>query len=314
MSAHTALAFGFAVAVLAAVLDGAATVLQARAARRSTSTLLRRGLLYAAGLSIDVLGWGLAVVALRFLPVFAVQAIVAGQTAITVLLAHAVLRSPIRAVDLLGIGATGVGLGVLAAGAAGTVGRSAPHQAVLAVLLGLLVVLVVAALVATRHGTVVRSVVAGLAYGGSTLAVRALMLQPGATDNITALLAHPLTYVVLGFAAIGVPLYAAALRHSTPTVASAIVTMIEVVFPGTLAIALLGDRIRPGWWWSSAAGLIIAVLGVTALVIRETRSPHNSLTQDRPAVGSPSTRGDESHQPRSSESHEGRGPPVPTDL
>ncbi|WP_410622934.1 hypothetical protein [Amycolatopsis sp. cmx-8-4] len=272
MTGEAGIVFGFAAALLAAVFDGVATVLQATAAQHTGSSLPVRAALYGAGLLVDVLGWGLAVFALRFLPVFAVQSIVAGQTAIAVLLAHVVLRSALHAVDLLSVAAAGIGLGLLAAGAAGTTGWTAPQPVVLAVLLVLFVVLLVAGLSAVRRGTVARSVVAGCAYGGSVLAVRALLLQPGATSSIDALLAHPLTYVTIGFAALGIPLYAAALRRSTPTVPSAIVTMTEVVLPGSLAMILLGDRIRPGWWWVSGIGLIVAALGVTALVVRDAHA------------------------------------------
>jgi len=101
MTKDVTFALGFAAAVLAAVLDGVATVAQAKAAQQTGSSLIRRGLLYSGALVVDVLGWVLAVFALRFLPVFAVQAIVAGQTAITVALAHTVLHSAIRAADLL---------------------------------------------------------------------------------------------------------------------------------------------------------------------------------------------------------------------
>ncbi|MEU7785571.1 hypothetical protein [Amycolatopsis sp. NPDC049159] len=272
MTGDAAIAFGFAAALLAAVLDGVATVLQATAAQHTGSSLPVRAALYGAGLVVDVLGWGVAVFALRFLPVFAVQSIVAGQTAIAVLLARVVLRSALHKVDLFGIAAAGAGLGLLAAGATGSTGWSAPPPVVLAVLLILFVVLLVAGLSALRRGTVARSVVAGCAYGGSVLAVRALLLRPGATSSVDALLAQPLTYVTIGFAALGIPLYAAALRRSTPTVPSAIVTMIEVVVPGALAMILLGDRIRPGWWWLSGIGLVLAALGVTALVVRDANA------------------------------------------
>lgn len=104
-------------------------------------------------------------------------------------------------------------------------------------LLGILVLVIAAVVPAIRRGTIARSIVADLAYGGSALAVRALLLRPDATADLRALLAQPLTYVVIGFAAVGVPIYAAALRHSTPAVPSAIVTVTEVVFPGTSAQA-----------------------------------------------------------------------------
>ncbi|MGW5740526.1 hypothetical protein [Amycolatopsis sp. NPDC003861] len=269
MTGGAGAALGFAAAVLAALLDGTATVMLATASQRTGSPWLGRGLRYAAGLTVDLLGWGLTVFALRFLPVFAVQSLVATQTAFAVLLGHAVLRSALRGADLLGIATTALGLGLVAAGATRDTGWTAPPPVVLVVLLALLVSVLAGAAAAVRWGTVARSVLAGCAYGGAVLAIRALMRDPGATSSVDALLGQPLTFVTIAFAIVGVALYATALRRGTPAVPSAIVTMTEVFFPGSLAILLLGDRVRPGWWGWSGAGLVIAVAGVTVLVLRQ---------------------------------------------
>ena len=265
----TGIALGCTAALLAAVLDGAATVMQATASQHTGSPWAGRGLLYAAGLAVDLVGWGLTVFALRFLPVFAVQSLVATQTAFAVLFAHVVLRSPLRGTDLLGIAAAALGLGLLAAGAAQETGWTAPPPVVLVVLLALFGFVLAGAAAAVRWGTVARSVLAGCAYGGAVLAIRALLRDPGATSDVDALLAQPLTFVTIAFAIVGVALYATALRRSAPAVPSAIVTMTEVVFPGSLAILLLGDRVRPGWWGWSGIGLLIAAAGVAVLVLRQ---------------------------------------------
>ncbi|WNV84775.1 hypothetical protein [Umezawaea sp. Da 62-37] len=270
MNAIGWVAVGFTAAALAAVFDGAGTVLQAKAAQSRDMVPVRRETLYAVGVFVDVLGWALTVVALRFLPVFAVQAIVAGQTAVTVVLAHLVLRSAIHSTDLLAIACTGLGLAALAASATADIGWTASSDVVTAVLLGLLAAVVLAAVWAAHRGAVARSVVTGLAFGGSAVSVRALLVLPGFTATPIALLTQPLTYAVIGYAAVGVPLYASALRRSTPAMPSAIVTMIEVVVPGALGMVLLGDGIRPGWWTIAAGGLLLASVGVTVLAMRET--------------------------------------------
>lgn len=268
MTGGAGTAFGFAIAVVAAALSGVATVVQATAAQRTGSPLPVRAARYGAGLVIDIAGWGLSLVALRFLPVFAVQSVVAGQTAIAILLAHVVLRSPLHAVDLPGALAAVTGLGLLAAGADRTTGWTAPRPVLLAVLLVLFASLIAGGFSAARRGPITRSVVAGCAYGGAVVAARALLLQPDATSSAEALLANPLSYLTIAFAVLGISWYVAALHRSTPAVPSAIVTMTEVVFPGALAMILLGDRIRPGWWWLAGIGLALAALGVAALVVR----------------------------------------------
>ena len=97
------------------VLNSGAGLLQADATRRARR---RRPLvaqpLYLSGLVVDGLGWTCTIVALRYLPVFAVQAVLGGAIALTALAARKLLRSVQRAVDRIAIGACVLGL-ILAA-------------------------------------------------------------------------------------------------------------------------------------------------------------------------------------------------------
>jgi drug/metabolite transporter (DMT)-like permease len=97
------------------VLNSGAGLLQADATRRARR---RRPLvaqpLYLGGLVVDGLGWTCTIVALRYLPVFAVQAVLGGAIALTALAARKLLRSVQRAVDRIAIGACVLGL-ILAA-------------------------------------------------------------------------------------------------------------------------------------------------------------------------------------------------------
>ncbi|WP_432845016.1 hypothetical protein ACQPXB_28150 [Amycolatopsis sp. CA-161197] len=98
-----------------------------------------------------------------------------------------------------------------------------------------------------------------MSYGGSRIAARAA--KPGITFDVVL----GLTFTVLG-----VTTYATALRHGTPTAPSAVTTMTGVVFPGALAVLLLGDRVRSGWWRLSGVGLLVAGASVTVLIRRQT--------------------------------------------
>ena len=41
--------------------------------------------------------------------------------------------------------------------------------------------------------------------------------------------------------------------------------VVEVVVPGALGVALLGDSVRPGWAPAAVAGIALAVLGCLRL-------------------------------------------------
>ncbi|OLT10152.1 hypothetical protein BJF78_29285 [Pseudonocardia sp. CNS-139] len=78
---------GIVFAVVAMVLNSLGALLQADGARRATRK--RPAFIqprYVIGLVTDLLAWGCSVLALRVLPVFAVQAVVGGTIAMTAVL------------------------------------------------------------------------------------------------------------------------------------------------------------------------------------------------------------------------------------
>ena len=130
---------------VAALCSGTAIVLQAVAARRLPADVrldaalvggLARSPLYLLALGLVALGFGLSFVALRTLPVFAVQAGRASSLAVAAVLSVVVLGARLRWTDWLGLGSIAVGLVVLAMAvapqttitpAAGTAGSSRPR-------------------------------------------------------------------------------------------------------------------------------------------------------------------------------------------
>jgi hypothetical protein len=91
---------GLLFALGATVLNSVAGLLQSDATRRVSE---HRSLIaqprYLGGLGVDALGWVCTVVALRQLPVFAVQAVLGGSIALTAVLARMVYGSALRTVD-----------------------------------------------------------------------------------------------------------------------------------------------------------------------------------------------------------------------
>ena len=112
-------------ALLAALGYAVASVLQAVGVRDGASPRdLVRSPLYLTGLGADGISWLLSLLALRRLPAFAVQALLAGSLAITVLLARLLLRAVLRRRD---VAAVAVMVGALAV--VGGAGREQPAPA-----------------------------------------------------------------------------------------------------------------------------------------------------------------------------------------
>jgi len=259
-------AFGFFAAVLAAVLSSVATLVQSRGARR----LSRRW--YVAGLVLDLLGWAMSAVALRYLPVFAVQAIVASQVALTVIGAHLLFSTRTGAAQLIAAAATVAGLALVAA--SGTTGTAhVEAMTVDIVLLVMLAVLLIAAAPAVHAGrSVGPAVLAGLAFGGVAVAVRSLHQRH---FDLASLLREPPAYAVPVFGGLGAVMFALALRRGAPSAVAAIVVGVEMLAAGGLGIGLLGDGIRPGWQAPCVLAVVVAVGGLTVLA----RSPARPVAQ-----------------------------------
>lgn len=258
---------GLAFAVAAMVLNCIAGLLQSDA---TTRTSKGRPLVvqprYLGGLVVDGLAWACTVVALRNLPVFAVQAILGGSIALTALAVRWIWGAPLRLADRLAVGGCVGGL-VLVAGSAGA---GAPEDGGTAadVVLGLALAALAGAAIGLRNTRLAwpLALVAGLGFGGTSLAVRSVQLPGGALDPV-ALLSQAGTYLLVGFWLIGLVTFSKALSRGNLAGVTAVFTVTEVVVPGLVAIGLLDDRIRTGWTVPFLVGLLLAAAGVVLLAM-----------------------------------------------
>ncbi|WP_088287657.1 hypothetical protein [Kineosporia sp. A_224] len=254
-----------ALAVAAAVGYGLASVLQAVGMRGADATVtgMRRPA-YLAGAVLDVAAWGTSLVALRTLPVFEVQSVLAGSLVVTALAARVLLGALLRRRDVVAIAAAVLCLAAVAwsasaqeAAALGPVTRWALAAAAVPV--------VVLGVRATRPGT--SAVAAGLAFGGTALCSRAATLPAAPWQHLGAtagaLATDPLVWALVVYGAGGVVFYAQALQHGSVGPVTALLWITEVVVPALVGVAILGDRVRPGWTVPAA----VAVVGVLAAAV-----------------------------------------------
>lgn len=257
---------GLLVALVAMVLNSAGALLQADGSRRATrSHPVAVQPRFLAGVLVDLVAWLCAAVALRQLPVFAVQAIIGGSIALTAVAGARMNERKLGRNTRIAVGACLCGL-VLIAASAGTDRPPISSEAVNVSLIAGLLVLAVAALVLRQFGRAwPLAVTAGLGFGGSSLAVRAAHVEIGAGFSPIALLSQPTIYLVAGFWVVGMIAYSAALTRGDVGSVTAVFVVTEVVLPGIVGIVLLGDPVREGWAWPFVLGLVIAVGGVVAI-------------------------------------------------
>jgi drug/metabolite transporter (DMT)-like permease len=263
------------------VCYGTATVLQDVAAKRADrqegndallAVRLLRDLPYLAGTALDGLGFLLSLLALRQLPVFAVQAGVAGSIGVTAILAAIVFGERLIAQGWAALVLLCCGL-VAVAGSAAPEAADDPGQGTRAGIIASVVVLAALGWLALRHrhdrrSAIALAAVSGLAYGGVALAARLLSAGDGtyfSGDGLLHLLADPMLYALAGFGALGMGTFAAALQRGTVTTVAAVVVVAETIAPALAGIALLGDRARPGLGFVAVLAFVATVVGAWLL-------------------------------------------------
>ncbi len=239
-------------AVAGCVGYGVASVLQGVGSARASGPAVLVQPVYVVGLVCDGLAWLVSLVALRVLPLFVVQSVLAASVAVTVVLAWIVLGTRLRARDGVSIGVMALALGALAA--AFPASDAPPGDAPTAWLLGGLAVLGVATAAAYgRGGSVPLAALAGAAFAGAAVCARAADLSGGAL----ALATEPLLWAILGFGVAGTLAYARSLERGAVGPATAVLWSAEAVLAGVAGVVALGDAVRPGW-------APVAVLSVVA--------------------------------------------------
>lgn len=225
---------------------------------------------YLAGLGADLAAWLASLVALDVLPLFAVQPILAGSVALTVIGASRVFGVPVRRSDWVAILGLLVALSVLgaAAGIEGMVRLSRP--ATVAIVVAVPVIAALALLTKRIGGAVALGTVAGMAFGGAAICARAMQ----ADRSLTSVLTDPLALGVVGFGIIGLLGYAEALAHGNVGSVTAGLWVTEIIVPTLVGVWLLNDTIRGGWTVPGSAALLIAIGSTVALA----RSPGQLAT------------------------------------
>lgn len=264
----------------AALAYGVGAVLQAVAARAVPTTegldprlLLRllRHWPYLLGLALDGAGFLLSLVAVRTLPLFVVQSVVASFLAVTAVVGAVVLRTPLRRSDGVGLAVVVLGLvlvGLSAAESPAVDVTRAEQWGVLVGALALGVLAVPAARLRGPRGAGALGAVAGLAFGATSVAARMLPGPLSFADlgaAAAALVPSPAAYALVAAGALALLTYSSALQRGSVTQATAPLVLAETVAPAVVGLLLLGDAPRPGLGAVAVVGFGLAVAGAVVL-------------------------------------------------
>ncbi|WP_236788779.1 hypothetical protein [Amycolatopsis sp. GM8] len=264
--------WGWLCAVVAAVAYGVASVLQAVAARAvdggergvDPRLLVRvfRQWRYVAGTGLDVLGFLAQLVALRVLPLFAVQAALAASLAVTAVAAIGI-GARLRAREWVAVALVCGGLGLLGVSAQGEGSNPVGFGFHLSLVIAA-AVLGVVGMAAGRAPGRVRSPALGL-VAGLEFALVALAGRIVSANSLGGFLTDPATYAIAAAGALGMLFFASALQRGSVTTATALMVVGETVLPSVIGVLALGDTTRPGFGILAVAGFVLAVVSALAL-------------------------------------------------
>jgi drug/metabolite transporter (DMT)-like permease len=266
-------------ALVAALFYGIASVMQSVAAHEASNRkpqdadaggvdpgLLPRMLRqwrFVVSLCLDALGFVAQLIALQRLPLFAVQAIVAANLAVTAVLASLVIKVRLSWREWLAVTGVVAGVGLLGSSA----GPEGASQAGVVFKLALIVAIAALGLIGLAAArlraparTLALGLVAGFGYGVIGIAARVL----NGFEPLT-LLRDPAAYAVAAAGIVSFVFYATALEGGSVTVATAAVVLAETLPPAVIGVVFLGDRTRPGLEPAAIIGFLLAVASAVML-------------------------------------------------
>lgn len=256
-------------AVLGALAYGIGSVLQAFAAQRATGVAVLRHPFYLLGVGFDLVAFAASLVAVRDLPLFAVQSVLAASLGVTVVLARFVLGTPLRRRDGAAIVGVIAALVVLALASGSQSAQLPPSWFTGAVLAGVASTAGVLLVCYRRGHAIGLAMLAGASFAGSAIGARGLDL----TGGWLAALGHPTAWTIVTFGLIGSVAYARSLEHGSLGSSTATVWVVEVALAGLVGIAVLGDGVLPGWGPPALGAIAVAGLGCVLLARVQPDTP-----------------------------------------
>jgi drug/metabolite transporter (DMT)-like permease len=263
---------GIIAAVIAALGYGIGSTLQAVAARSEPDVggvdarllvRLAKSWRFVAGMGLDFVGFVAQFIALRTLAVFVVQAVQAGNLAVTAVAAIPLLGVRLKGREWAAVVAVCVGLTLLAA-AAGAEGVDPVRLAVNWLFLGAAVAVAVggyaAGQVKGRAAPPILGFFAGLGFGVVALSARVIT-----NLSIAGLLTNPATYALLIAGFVSFLFYATGLQRGKVTTVTGAVVVAETLLPSLVGVVVLGDGTRPGLVWLAVLGFVVAIAGALML-------------------------------------------------
>lgn len=262
-------------ALACALCNGAAAVLQKISADKEKNVKsldasflwrLLQNKPYTAGILLDLLGWILTLYAVRLLPLFLVEAIIALNIVFAALFESFLRRQKLSWRLYAAISVILVGLVILAVSSSPERAHQPTAIVRLLIILAPLPIGLIGYVLARSKGyrtSIGLASLGGFAFGYTSVIGR--IFTP--SHPLWHTLFNPLIFSLIASGGLGILLFSIALQRAQATIMNATMTASQTIIPAIVGIAFLGDHARSGFWPMVVLGGALALSGVLLLIV-----------------------------------------------
>jgi drug/metabolite transporter (DMT)-like permease len=224
---------------------------------------------YLIGTFLEVGGYGLSLIALRILPLFLVQALIAASIIVTAFGERVLLHRHLPKKTYASLFAVLIGLALLGYGAVANHATVNNQVAKLVVevfpipiaLLGLVFIYIRR----KRLSAMILAVLGGLAFGNTSVIGR-ILIYP---HPYWKLIENPLVWSLIASAILGQYLFSVSLQRASATQSNALMILMQTLSPTLFGLIFFGDEIKAGFQLIATVGIILVMAGSATTAIAE---------------------------------------------
>lgn len=246
---------------------------------------LRRQPIYFLGIAVDMLGFLFAAAALRQLPLFLVQSLLAFSVGVTATIS-AFMGTRLATAGWVALGIGAAGLILLGVSADPSPARPLPPQWRWLLLATALPVAAIAFHAQRRGGRRAAPMLAfGAGLGFCFVGVSARTLEP--PDSAWQLILEPSVWAILVNGLAAAVLFAMALQKTGATANTAIMFTTNTVLSSFIGVIYLDDRVRSGFTVAAIVGFVCAIAGAVGTAHYASIASHKADATTSGQAGHP---------------------------
>jgi drug/metabolite transporter (DMT)-like permease len=223
---------------------------------------------YVIGIFLDLLGWVLTLIAVQYLPLFLVGAVVSSGIVITAFIERIFMHRRIKLKSLVSILVILFGLVLLALASSSEKAKSVSELTKYLILSMPIPIAIISYLMFHRKNqktTVTLGVLSGMAFSGTAIVGRIFKFSHPFWHTIYS----PLLLSIITSGILGLLLFSVALQRAKATVINASMSSSMTIIPAIIGISFFGDVARNDMWYMVITGISVALIGVTFLAFNQ---------------------------------------------